>query len=148
MRHSGSKWAASTGTVEGVSLFNVRGAVELAKGTKDKLPVQRALPVAAPTEGVLQLGRMSLRLMPDFTPSRALVWGTVLACWAVGGVTVMAAQSMGFSSVEDVRDKVGATMLPAAAACRSYMTRFVSPPGAGGNVAAQDLAGRLRMAMR
>ena len=148
MRHSGSKWAASTGTVEGVSLFDVRGAVELAKGNQDVLPVQRALPVLKEGEGVLQVGRLSLRLLPDLTPSRALVWGTVLAVWVVGGVTVKAAKRMGISSVDDVRERVGATMLPLAATCRSYMNRFASAPGAERNEAAQDLAGRLRLQMR
>ena len=56
---------ASSGTVDGVSLFDVKGGVRLAEGAGSALPPQRA-PPAAP-EAVLQLGQMRFKMLPDLT---------------------------------------------------------------------------------
>jgi hypothetical protein len=59
------RWVAASNTVEGVSLFDVKGAVKLMEGSRSELPKQW---VPKPsTEPVLQLGRLNLRLMPELT---------------------------------------------------------------------------------
>ena len=112
---------ASSGTVDGVSLFDVKGGVRLAEGAGSVLPPQRA-PPSAP-EAVLQLGQMRFKMLPDLTracaqrllracelvlthdcslphaASRALVWGTVLAVWTIAGVVVKTARSLEISTV-------------------------------------------------
>ena len=62
------RWVASSATVDGVSLFDVKGGVKLMEGAQSPLPRQRALP-AAP-EAVLQLGQLRLKLLPDLTRTR------------------------------------------------------------------------------
>ena len=69
------RWVAASNTVEGVSLFDVKGAVKLMEGSRSELPKQW-VPKPSP-EPVLQLGRLNFRLMPELT--RAL--GT----WMPGG---------------------------------------------------------------
>ena len=59
------RWVASSGTVDGVSLFDVKGGVKLMEGAQSVLPKQRALPTAS--EAVLQLGQMRFQLLPDLT---------------------------------------------------------------------------------
>lgn len=62
------RWVASSGTVDGVSLFDVKGGVKLMEGAQSVLPKQRALPTAS--EAVLQLGQMRFQLLPDLTRTR------------------------------------------------------------------------------
>jgi hypothetical protein len=114
-----------------VSLFNVRGAMELMQGSQSQLPVQKALPM--PAMPTLQLGSLRLKVMPDFTPSRALVWGTILSLWCVGGLTVQMSKRMGIHSVADVQDRCAMALAPVAARARNYFSPLkqrVLAPGA------------------
>ena len=62
------RWIASSATVDGVSLFDVKGGVKLMEGAQSVLPPQRALPTAHET--VVQLGELRLKLLPDLTRTR------------------------------------------------------------------------------
>jgi hypothetical protein len=145
---SGSKWAASTATVEGVSLFDVRGALKLAQGGQDKLPVQRSLP---PPQMVM-LGGVRLKLMPDYTPGRAIVWGTILSCWLVGGISAKVAQSMGIRTIADVRGTFSDAFSPGVAALRERLAptkeALLSGEGSAIGALAAEMRVKLHRTMR
>ena len=118
MSIGGNKWAASSGGSSGVSLFDVRGALKLASGAASELPVQKALP--APSSTVMLLGK-PFRLMPDASPARAMLWGSVLAAWTVGGLCLHTARRLDIATAANVKDKLGDAMSPAAARVRVAM---------------------------
>jgi hypothetical protein len=39
------------------------------------------------------------KLFPDLTPGRAFMWGTILAVYTVGAVSVVSARALGIQSV-------------------------------------------------
>jgi hypothetical protein len=106
------KWQASSGTVEGTSLFDVKAAYKLIDGTDATLPRQRA--VAPAPETVITLGNKLFRVFPDFTPGRALVWGTLLAVWGTSAVVVRTARRLEIQSIDDVRSALNEALTPMA----------------------------------
>ena len=80
-----------------------------------------------------------MRGQPELTPrlaaSRAVFWGSVLAVWAVGGLTLKAAKALHIDSVADIKGKVGNAMEPVAARLSAVMDPYREsvrlPPAAG-----------------
>jgi len=60
-----------------------------------------------------------LRLMPIYTPGRALLWGTVLAAWGTAAAVASSARALGVQSAADAPDALRAYFAPAAARMRS-----------------------------
>lgn len=54
--------------MEGVSLFDIKGAVKLMEGSQSPLPKQVVLPQHQ--SAVLRLGSLNLKLLPDLTRAR------------------------------------------------------------------------------
>ena len=59
-----------------------------------------------------------LRLMPVYTPGRALLWGTVLAAWGTAAAVASSARALGVQSVEEAPEALRAYFAPAAARMR------------------------------
>lgn len=59
-----------------------------------------------------------IRLMPVYTPGRALLWGTVLAAWATAAAVASSARALGVTRVEEAPEKLRACLAPAANAMR------------------------------
>lgn len=55
-----------------------------------------------------------LRLMPVYTPGRALLWGTVLAAWGSAAAVASSARALGVQSVSDAPEALRAYFAPAA----------------------------------
>jgi hypothetical protein len=99
---------------------------------------------------VLKLGGLRLQVLPDLPPSRALMWGTIVAVWAVGGAAMRVSKSMGIESVADVQSRFNQALSPMAARCRQafspYRRIIVAPGENGGKM--DELASALRVALR
>lgn len=144
----GAKWIASSTTVEGASIFSAGSALELMEGNKSPLlPPQRSLPkLDLPT---VQLGSMRLKLFPDFTPGRALLWGSLLAVWGTSAVAVRTAKAMGIHSLEDVRSRFGSALAPVRGSMHATLEPFRDTfAGSHEAVASSDFSQRLRISMR
>jgi len=100
-----SKWSAGTDTVQGASIFDVRKGAELANSAPEHVRQQVVKP-AAPVE-LVSVGKVKLRLMPDYTPGRALMWGSVLAVWGTAAIVLRSAKSLEIGSLEEVPAKLG-----------------------------------------
>lgn len=105
------KWASGNASVEGTSIFNLRKGLELANGSELPKHVNvRPIKMAQP-ETVKILGR-NLRLMPDYTPGRALLWGSILAMWGTGAILLRTSRSLDINSISDVKDKMNNLIAP------------------------------------
>jgi len=139
------KWAASTGTVAGASIFDVQGAYKLIDGTGSELPPQRSVPAA--TESVVKLGGVRLRLLPEMTPGRALLWGSVLAVWATSAAVLRAARALEIRSVADVRSGCAAALGPVGGRLAARLEPVKAMLGGQSSPAGQRFAAKLKTAM-
>lgn len=61
------------------------------------------------------------RLLPELTPGRAFLWGTVLALWGTGALVATTAKSLNILSFEDAPSVLKATFAPLAVALESNL---------------------------
>lgn len=67
-----------------------------------------------------------LRLMPIYTPGRALLWGTVLAAWGTAAAVASSARALGVQNVSEAPEALRAYFAPAA-----ERMRFAAEPWKG-----------------
>lgn len=85
---------------DGASIFSVADGKRLAQ-TPPKEPSSwelnraRKIAKAAVDERVVQ----GMRLMPEYTPGRAMLWGSILAIWGTAILTATAARSLDIHDV-------------------------------------------------
>ena len=85
---------------DGASIFSVADGKKLAQ-TPPKLPSQwelnrqRKIAKAAVDSRVVS----GIRLMPEYTPGRAMLWGTILAMWGTGALVATAARGLDIHKV-------------------------------------------------
>jgi hypothetical protein len=91
-----------------------------------------------------------MRLMPTYTPGRALLWGSVLAAWGTGALAASAARSFGIREPADVGPALEPHLAPLAAAVAAVLEPWrgvlsVSADGGGeGGEAARELGRRVK----
>lgn len=140
------KWQASTSTVDGATLFDVKAAPRLMEGSQSVLPPQRTIK-SAPS--LVEIGSVKLRLLPDFTPSRALFWGTVLAAWGTAAVVIRSAKAVGIHSLADVQEKCNDALYPVAERIYDRLEPVREKMVTGETPISQsEFASRLRVTMR
>lgn len=61
------------------------------------------------------------RLLPEFTPGRALMWGTILALWGTAGLVASTARGLDIGSAEEAPGRLRATMAPLVAGLEAWM---------------------------
>ena len=123
-------------TEAGASIFHANKGTELI--TQTELPkvwqgnmrAKRAMEAGMQGEVVTLMGK-PLRLFPNMTASRALLWGTVIASWFVGATAATAAKSLGVRSVDDIRTRVPQAIAPAASSLRSAAVKVLPTKEAG-----------------
>lgn len=87
-------------TADGASIFSVADGKKLAQ-TPPKLPTQweinrqRKIAKAAVDSRVVS----GMRLMPEYTPARAMLWGTIIALWGTGALVASTARGLDIHTV-------------------------------------------------
>ena len=86
--------------VDGTSIFSVNQGKQMAQ-TPQRLPTafeakRLAKIQSAALDSPLVQG---YRLLPQFTPGRALMWGSILAMWGTAGLAVSAARHLDIHAV-------------------------------------------------
>lgn len=98
---------------DGASIFSVQDGKRLAQ-TPPKLPtpweLNRARKIAdASVDARVVSG---IRLMPEYTPARAMLWGSILALWGTGALVATAARSLDIHSKEEAGAKLREAIVP------------------------------------
>lgn len=119
-------------TSDGVSIFSVADGKKLA-GTEPKplnhyenirmMKIQRAA-MQSPTV----LG--GYRVLPEMTPGRALMWGTIVAVWGTGALVMSTAKYLGIEELGDVPERMQAVLTPLGASLKTLMVGDVVVPAA------------------
>lgn len=81
-----------------------------------------------------------VRLMPVYTPGRALLWGTVLAAWGTAAAVASSARALGVQSAADAPEALRAYFAPAAERMRSVAEPWKGTLALGGGAAAAAVA--------
>lgn len=108
-------------TVDNTSIFSVADGKRLAQ-TPVRVPTAfeaarlRKIDKAAVESPLLQ----GYRLLPQFTPGRALLWGTILAVWGTAGLVVTSARHLGITRLDEAKAKLEASVAPYAQTLASY----------------------------
>lgn len=131
MKFNSSRWTRSAAEAEGLSIFDMKGAMSAIQDGPDDAAKKRAHPAAiahaARVARAQQMGAswFGFKVFPDLTPGRAFMWGTILAVYAVGASTMIAAQSLDIKSVDDIKVKMQAAFAPYREALKEtgYATR-------------------------
>lgn len=123
-----AKWNAGHTTVEGASIFDVKKGVNLASG--DGAPAAAAGPIEAlpkykqaklPVPQVADIMGVKFRLLPEYTPGRALVWGSILALWGTSVVVMRSARALDITSIDDANSKLSVALKPVVS---TFQTNF------------------------
>jgi hypothetical protein len=132
--------SASTSSSRPASIFSVADGRRLANEPVRHLTAfeaARAARVArhaaADAETALVAG---IRLMPIYTPGRALLWGTVLAAWGTAAAVASSARALGVQSAAEAPEALRAHFAPAAARMRSAAEPWKGSLAISGGLAA------------
>jgi hypothetical protein len=104
-----AKWSA-----DGASIFSVNDGKRLAQ-TPVREPsaweASRAHKIAQAAQ-VDKRVVQGIRLMPEYTPGRAMLWGSIMAMWATGAVTASVARSLDIHTAEEASEKLRSAFEP------------------------------------
>lgn len=98
---------------DGASIFSVNDGKRLAQTpvrepTAWELNRARKISSAAVDKRVVS----GIRLMPEYTPARAMLWGSILALWGTGALVATAARRLDIHSTEDASEKLRDALTP------------------------------------
>lgn len=101
-------------TSDGVSIFSVADGKKLA-GTEptplnhyENTRMMKIQKAAMQTPTVLG----GYRVLPEMTPGRALMWGTIVAVWGTGALVMSTAKYLGIEKMGDVPERMQAVLSP------------------------------------
>lgn len=104
-----AKWSA-----DGASIFSVNDGKRLAQ-TPVREPsaweASRARKIAQAAQ-VDKRVVQGIRLMPEYTPARAMLWGSIMAVWATGAITASVARSLDIHTAEEASEKMRSAFEP------------------------------------
>lgn len=117
MKFNSSRWTRSA-EAEGLSIFDMKGAMSAIQDGPDDAAKKRAHPAAiahaARVARAQQMGAswFGFKLFPDLTPGRAFMWGSILAVYAVGASAAICARALDIGSVDDIKVKMQTAFAP------------------------------------
>lgn len=119
-------------TAEDVSIFSVADGKRMASTPPKAISNYENIRMTKIQRAALETPTMAgYRLLPEFTPGRAMLWGTVIAMWATGAVVATAMKNLEIEGAADASGKIRAVVAPWAAA----LERKLAPLRSGMSVA-------------
>ncbi|KAK9817724.1 hypothetical protein WJX72_001239 [[Myrmecia] bisecta] len=92
-------------TSDGASIFSVQDGKRLAQTPPKEPTIYEQARMARMARNQLETPLVrGYRLLPEFTPGRALMWGTIFAVWGSAALVVSTARQLGIHKVEDAND--------------------------------------------
>lgn len=111
-----SKWAApQAADASAMSIFDIKGAISTLSTPVDPSTMTAGMVALNARVARAQQQQATLagfRVLPDLTPGRALMWGTILAVWGTATVTVLAARALDIHTLADVPVKMKEHLQP------------------------------------
>ena len=123
-------------TSDGVSIFSVADGKQLASTPAKPLNHYENIRMTKIQKAALQTPTVlgGYRVLPELTPGRALLWGTVLAVYGTSALVMSTASYLEIKSLGDVKETMSRVLGPFGEGLRSGMLRLAPVRGAGEEV--------------
>eukprot|EP00891_Asterochloris_glomerata_P005458 jgi/Astpho2/5458/fgenesh1_pg.00077_%23_6_t len=100
-------------TVDDASIFSVADGKKLAQTPHNPPTFYERLRAEKLQRAALETPLVrGMRLLPEFTPGRAMLWGTILAVWGTAAVFASTARSLDIKTAEDAPEKLRGVFEP------------------------------------
>lgn len=100
-------------TADNVSIFSVSDGKKLASTPPPTTTHYENLRMAKIQRAALETPTLAgYRLLPELTPGRAMMWGTILAMWGTGALVATTMRWLDIQGAEDAPAKLKATFKP------------------------------------
>ena len=136
---------------DNTSIFSVSDGKRLAQTPPKPLNNYEAIRQTKIVRAQLESPQVAgLRLLPKFTPGRALFWGSVLAAWGTAATVASAARHLGIGSWEEAGPRLREVLTPFAADAEARLAplrdtlAFTDGKGFGAEVQRSETVRRLR----
>ena len=118
---------------EGVSIFSVADGKKMASTEPKALNHYDSIRMNKIQKAALQTPTVfgGLRVLPEMTPGRALMWGTIVALWGTGALVASTAKYLGIESMQDVPGRMKEVLSPLGEGLKSQFLYLFS----GGDMA-------------
>lgn len=138
-------------TVDNASIFSVEDGKRLAQTPHKEPTAFERIRAAKLARATLESPTVQgYRLLPVFTPGRAMLWGTILAVWGTAGAVMTASRQLGIQGAEDAPGAIESLVRPwvgfAERMFAPLREQYALPESRG--VDPPELAVRLRTAFR
>lgn len=137
-----SRW-----TVGDASIFSVDDGKRLAQTPHKPLTFYERIRLEKQQKAAIETPLVKgIRLLPEFTPGRAMLWGSILAVWGTAAIVMSTANSLKIKTTEDASDKLRDIIAPMAGGLSSALTPLKGMVSATDMRSQQqsELASRLR----
>lgn len=110
-------------TSDGVSIFSVADGKKLAETAPKPLNHYENIRMMKIQKAAMQTPTVlgGYRLLPEMTPGRALMWGTIVAVWGTGALVMSTAKYLGIEQLGDVPEKMQEVLSPLGNALQRVM---------------------------
>lgn len=136
-------------TTEDASIFSVADGKRLVNTPTKATSVYENIRAVKIQRAALETPTVAgYRLLPELTPGRAFLWGTVLAVWATTAVVMGTARTLDIKDTTDASGKLKSFMRPVADALDRFMTPFKSGlalPGVRQDTMESELVRKLKV---
>lgn len=101
-------------TSDGVSIFSVADGKKLASTEPKPLNHYENIRMTKIQKAAMQTPTVlgGYRVLPEMTPGRALMWGTIVAVWGTGALVMSTAKYLGIEELGDVPERMKAVLSP------------------------------------
>lgn len=104
------------------SIFSVADGKRMASTPAPPGTVYEGLRMAKIQKAALEGPTLAgYRLLPELTPGRAFLWGTILAVWGTGALAAGAARGLDIKDASDASAKLKAAFAPAVASLHGWL---------------------------
>lgn len=108
--------------VDDVSIFSVADGKRLASTPPSGATYYENLRMNKIQRAALETPTVAgYRLLPEFTPGRAMMWGTILAMWGTGALVATAMKTLDIHGVADASSKIKPLFEPMVEYLRSQL---------------------------
>ena len=99
-------------TTHDASIFSVAEGAKLAQTPPKQITHFEQLRANRIAKAALETPLLNgMRLLPEYTPGRALLWGSVIALWGSGAIFMTAAKGLNIHAVRPLHPAVLGTLL-------------------------------------
>lgn len=134
-------------TVGDASIFSVDDGKRLAQTPHKPLTFYERIRLEKQQKAAIETPLIKgIRLLPEFTPGRAMLWGSILAVWGTAAIVMSTAKTLGIHTTAEASDKLRNIIAPMAGGLSSAFTPLKGMVSATDMRSQQqsELASRLR----